>query len=575
MSLPAEDSLEDISPSSEWPRRGTSSRRRPRSISGVDGPTSRLPSSSVASVKTTNIASRRSMKETFISAPVTPNTYIDPPRPAKEGHEWVWFPAGYWAERELVEAPRKVMRHFKWRKRSGKSSSRRDTQDDPEHSPNYLWDHWSRTPLALPSPFLTEEAHVQSLQRPPLDRQGTSSESGGSTFPLNRSLQTPLPSPYLTEEAHVQSLQRSPLSYQDDEYDTSLPQLVMPTQSSPLTETRGSDSATPTAASAEPTGTSFTSFFHLSPGSAEARHKKSFMSRLLPEHKSKMKKTHSDNDAAAAMAYDYTTNTIEGARVRLLSHSQSHSPVPIMSRVASLLRDEINKKPRSAGAGGSSSGNGGSGWSRSLKLFGKSPWHRKASAGSEASASSSVRDVLRGRTPVASPVSDIEPVNSFCVQFPGGEAKRIKTPPLREIGHHTKRPRSFFFDISTPSPRYKSGSISSGESSEGIGTPYRSPPPTANIVVEQDKTDEKKKRDSGKEWWDVPVAVPQYEAMGHRTFQFDMPEHLPSSPMCPANKKHKSGGTGVCVYHGRRKRSGDFASGDEVDDDDDFEDVWT
>lgn len=41
--------------------------------------------------------------------------------------------------------------------------------------------------------------------------------------------------------------------------------------------------------------------------------------------------------------------------------------------------------------------------------------------------------------------------------------------------------------------------------------------------------------------------------MRKNDFEFDMPEHLPNSPMCPANVNHKSGGTGVCVYHGRRK----------------------
>jgi hypothetical protein len=30
-------------------------------------------------------------------------------------------------------------------------------------------------------------------------------------------------------------------------------------------------------------------------------------------------------------------------------------------------------------------------------------------------------------------------------------------------------------------------------------------------------------------------------------FEFNLPEHLPSSPMCPANPKNKSGGKGVCV----------------------------
>lgn len=36
-------------------------------------------------------------------------------------------------------------------------------------------------------------------------------------------------------------------------------------------------------------------------------------------------------------------------------------------------------------------------------------------------------------------------------------------------------------------------------------------------------------------------------------FELNMPEHLPSSPLCPRNPKHKSGGTGVCAYHGRRR----------------------
>ena len=37
------------------------------------------------------------------------------------------------------------------------------------------------------------------------------------------------------------------------------------------------------------------------------------------------------------------------------------------------------------------------------------------------------------------------------------------------------------------------------------------------------------------------------------TFELNVPEHLPSSPICPKNPKHSSGGTGVCPYHGRQK----------------------
>jgi hypothetical protein len=66
-----------------------------------------------------------------------------------------------------------------------------------------------------------------------------------------------------------------------------------------------------------------------------------------------------------------------------------------------------------------------------------------------------------------------------------------------------------------------------------------------------------------KERREVPITVrPTYDAIQRtvtentmRTFTFDLPEHLPTSPMCPRNKRHTSGGTGVCVYHGRAKRS--------------------
>lgn len=34
---------------------------------------------------------------------------------------------------------------------------------------------------------------------------------------------------------------------------------------------------------------------------------------------------------------------------------------------------------------------------------------------------------------------------------------------------------------------------------------------------------------------------------------FDVPEHLPNSPLCPLNPKHPSGGKAICPVHGRRK----------------------
>ncbi|KAI1327532.1 hypothetical protein F5Y16DRAFT_371574 [Xylariaceae sp. FL0255] len=48
------------------------------------------------------------------------------------------------------------------------------------------------------------------------------------------------------------------------------------------------------------------------------------------------------------------------------------------------------------------------------------------------------------------------------------------------------------------------------------------------------------------------VGIADARAMPWRSFEFDIPEHLPSSPICPANARHPMGGAGVCVYHGRR-----------------------
>ncbi|KAK3390937.1 hypothetical protein B0H63DRAFT_466845 [Podospora didyma] len=53
---------------------------------------------------------------------------VDPPRPPKEGHEWVWFPEGYWAEREyrpINSGNRKSTDNKIWkrRRRSAKSQS--------------------------------------------------------------------------------------------------------------------------------------------------------------------------------------------------------------------------------------------------------------------------------------------------------------------------------------------------------------------------------------------------------------------------------------------------------------------
>ena len=42
----------------------------------------------------------------------------DPPRPPRAGYEWVWFPEGYWAERERVKSSLKDQKSRKWFRKS-------------------------------------------------------------------------------------------------------------------------------------------------------------------------------------------------------------------------------------------------------------------------------------------------------------------------------------------------------------------------------------------------------------------------------------------------------------------------
>ena len=108
---------------------------------------------------------------------------IDPPRPAKDGHEWVWFPEGYWAERPVAHRDSAkgiepgpaspVGKLFKWSGRPVRDSADLPLQPEPRET--------SPRTVVLPSgpprqfsparnlphtPYLSEEAHVQSLQRP-------------------------------------------------------------------------------------------------------------------------------------------------------------------------------------------------------------------------------------------------------------------------------------------------------------------------------------------------------------------------------------------------------------------------
>ncbi|KAL2208661.1 hypothetical protein CC79DRAFT_1395631, partial [Sarocladium strictum] len=143
------------------------------------------------------------------------------------------------------------------------------------------------------------------------------------------------------------------------------------------------------------------------------------------------------------------------------------------------------------------------------KLFGKAPWYRKASGSSVSSVNSSIRNLLSGRTPPATPISEKKLNGSFKSvnsQYPGNEAVRINTPPLDE---DTADGRSRgFFTASTPPPLDGSAKTSTNKS--------RAPAPFSHGTYRWSLTGQSQPR----EWWDrvprKPVRRDPAKSIGSR-----------------------------------------------------------
>lgn len=139
-----------------------------------------------------------------VSVRSTDSRIGDPPRQAREGWEWVWFPEGYWAERQLErrsstkdssgsqgshssQIQGTKTKVFRWTPRGSRSP--RDQSDPPERpepeqlnlSPKTVlppnqnaFSHFT-PPKHLPSsPYMSEEAQTLSLQNPDKKNKTTS-----------------------------------------------------------------------------------------------------------------------------------------------------------------------------------------------------------------------------------------------------------------------------------------------------------------------------------------------------------------------------------------------------------------
>ena len=116
--------------------------------------------------------------------------------------------------------------------------------------------------------------------------------------------------------------------------------------------------------------------------------------------------------------------------------------------------------------------------------------------------------------------------------FLPSEAARISTPPLPST--MKGRLRGYFFDI---------GALG-GTDSQATRPRTKKSKASTNIRSSTASSDPV--------WFRVMVEGSGDPAVVNGFLQ-DIPDHLPSSPLCPKNPKHTSGGTGTCPMHGRNR----------------------
>ncbi|KAM4060366.1 hypothetical protein HRG_002064 [Hirsutella rhossiliensis] len=451
---------------------------------------------------------------------------VDPPRPPRDG-----FDSRFW----------------KWRSRSTKSTSEMDAGDfssacSPPSASAPGW-HALHLDAAAPpplSPFLSESAHVLSLQNPP-----------GFAMPYQSAEKLVAPPPSFPEWP--------PRDGRVDE------------DASQRTVVRVPSAAAASAAAVSSSTTSASSWhLHGRRWLSKARREVEF--KFRPRNRQELYAAKNVDSPAAHQKYRSAFHTTDhdddedavlpaatdGLRRWLRPNHSHHHSVGGSGRSATRPKDD-------------------SGTVRvSRKLFGRAPWHRRGSAGSFGD---SARDLLQRGTPPATPMSTYtmastglaDSFKSAISQFPGGEAVRVSTPPLDEDTADGK-PRGFFTCTTPPSDTQASPAPPPSTS------PILAPSPRPGIHGAAFRGSSLSA--PTREWWEVspqralrrgprplaagPVASRGAGAGGGSNFQFDVPEHLPNSPLCPAHSRHKSGGTGVCVYHGRGKAKSLLRDADRV-----------
>ncbi|XWW93949.1 hypothetical protein V2A60_001888 [Cordyceps javanica] len=171
--------------------------------------------------------------------------------------------------------------------------------------------------------------------------------------------------------------------------------------------------------------------------------------------------------------------------------------------------------------------------------FNASKWRPMSAVGAATDAASSPQAITPMQYTGPSPPFGVDPPRP---PRDGQEAVRVSTPPMDEDTADGK-PRGFFGPL-TPPPE-----------PDSAGSQIYLTPKTSLYASPRYNAHRMSIAVPSREWWEGNPQKPSRhgDTSAVTKFEFDVPEHLPNSPMCPANERHKSGGTGLCVYHGRRR----------------------
>ncbi|KAF7859695.1 hypothetical protein EAF04_008774 [Stromatinia cepivora] len=420
----------------------------------------------------------------YDAKPAAPQQSIDPPRPARAGYEWVWFPAGYWAERELPDLLSPTENPERTNSKShlfSRAAERQSHDSEDSTSPKGSRRFWGS--------FSSKVAKQYSAQ-------SFKGSIHGSAISSSKS------------EKFLNTLQSISPTY---------PRYVSPS------------------------------------GELEGLYNKTKRNLIEKRHLavpfSKRKKIKAETPPVGSSGV--TSSTTHTARVLegVVGYFDIHT-------------DKIHGEPPTTASSNTSDG------SKRRWRFG-APWHRRLSDHS-ISATSSICDLLAGKTPMGTPKSGsryigtagksyvkVEISDHDAPTFLPSEAQRHDTPQWSP-----KRERRGFLPNIFP---YESEHKVSDKPSIGGTRPRRDTnrsalrnllkTPTLLTPGSRRESSDSEKCSTLRGSSTVKCSASQHIPKAQH-FELNVPDHLPNSPLCPANPLHTSKGQGICPLHGRGKSRG-------------------